>query len=249
MTDNGTQNTKGRSAAARVGLIVAGALAGLLALGAFALGGAALWADDEKNDRGYLMTDNERFASGARALATDNLDVDLSGAGWLVDSGDLGRVELEVAPEGGKPVFAGIARTEDVATYLRGVGHTRVTDVDAFPFEASYLAEPGSRRPATPAEQSFWAVSSQGSGTQTLDWRVQDGDWSVVVMNADGSRGVAADVQAGAKLPFLDELGVSALGVGGVLLIGAIVLTVLGARSPRRPPEGQVRTGDSIAAT
>jgi hypothetical protein len=249
MTDNGTQTTKSRGSAGRVGLVVAGVLAGLLALGALGLGGASLWADDEKNDRGYLMTDDERFATGARALATDNLDVDLSGAGWLVDSGDLGRVELEVAPEGDKPVFAGIARTEDVAFYLRGVGHTRVTDVDAFPFEASYLAEPGSRRPAAPAGKSFWAVSTQGRGTQTLDWRVQDGDWSVVVMNADGSRGIAADVRAGAKLPFLDELGVSALGVGGALLIGAIVLTVLGLRSPRRPPQGQVQTGGSIAAT
>ncbi len=249
MTDNGTQTTKGRSTGGRVGLIVAGALAGLLALGALGLGAAALWADDEKNDRGYLMTDSERFATGARALATDNLDVDLSGASWLVDSGDLGKVELEVTPEGGEPVFAGIARTEDVASYLRGVGHTRVTDVDAFPFEASYLAQPGSQRPAAPARKPFWSVSTQGRGTQTLDWRVRDGDWSVVVMNADGSRGVAADVRAGAKLPFLDELGVSAIGVGGALLIGAIVLTVLGLRSPRRPSQGQVPAGDSIAAT
>jgi hypothetical protein len=249
MTDNGTQKTRGRSTGGRIALVVAGALAGLLALGALGLGAGALWADDEKNERGYLMTDSERFASGGRALATDNLDVDLSGAGWLVDTGDLGKVELEVSPEGGKPVFAGIARTEDVASYLRGVGQTRVTDVDAFPFEASYLAEPGSRRPVAPAQKSFWAASTQGRGTQTLDWRVQDGDWSVVVMNADGSPGVAADVKAGAKLPFLDELGVSAMGVGGGLLIGAIVLTVLGMRSPRRPAQGPVQTSDTIAAT
>jgi hypothetical protein len=249
MTDNGTQTTRGRSSAGRVGLVVAGVLAGLLALGALGLGGAALWADDEKNERGYLMTDSERFATGARALATDNLDVDLSGAGWLVDTGDLGRVELELSPEGDEPVFAGIARTEDVASYLRGVGYTRVTDVDAFSFEGSYLTEPGSRRPAAPAEKSFWAVSTQGRGTQTLDWRVRDGNWSVVVMNADGSRGVAADVRAGAKLPFLDELGVSALGAGGGLLIAAIVLTVLGVRSPRRPAQSQARASDSVAAT
>ena len=249
MTENEAQPTRGHSSAGRVGLIVAGALAGLLALGALGLGAAALWADDEKNERGYLMTDSERFATGARALATDNLDVDLSGAGWLVDTGDLGRVELEVSPEGRKPVFAGIARTEDVAAYLRGVGHTRVTDVDAFPFEASYLSEPGSRRPAAPTRKSFWAASTQGRGTQTLDWRVRDGDWSVVVMNADGSPGVATDVRAGAKLPFLDELGVSAIGVGGALLIGAIVLTALGVRSPRRPAQTQAQPRDSVAAT
>lgn len=241
MADNNTQTTRGRSTGGRIGLIVAGAVAGVLALGALALGAGALWADGEKNDRGYLATDSEHFAAGTRALATENLDVDLDGVDWLVDSGELGKVQLEVASEGDEPVFVGIARTEDVASYLRGVDHTLVTDVDADPFEASYQRQSGDRRPAAPAQESFWAASTQGRGTQTLDWRVDDGDWSVVVMNADGSRGVAADVSAGAKMPFLDELGWSALGGGGALLIGAVALIVLGARPPRnRPPHAQL---------
>ena len=249
MTDNDTPTTRGRSTGGRIGLIVAGALAGILALGALGLGAGALWADAEKNEQGYLMTDNERFAAGTHALATDNLDVDLDGAEWLVDSGDFGKVELEVASEADEPLFVGIARTEDVTSYLRGVEHTRLTDLDAVPFEASYKRESGDRRPAAPAQESFWAVSTQGSGTQTLDWRVKDGDWSVVVMNADGSRGVAADVSAGAKIPFLDELGWTAIGVGGALLIGALALTVLGVRPPRnRPPHAQVGAAAPAAA-
>jgi len=241
MTANDTRATRRRSTGGRIGRIMAGALAGILALGALGLGAGALWADAEKNDQGYLMTDNERFAAGTRALATDNLDLDLDGADWVVDSGDFGKVQLEVASEGDEPLFVGIARTDEVRSYLRGVDHTRLTDVDAFPFEASYRRESGDRRPAAPARESFWAVSTQGRGIQTLDWRVKDGDWSVVVMNADGSRGVAADVSVGAKIPFLDELGWSAIGVGGALLMGALALTVLAARPPRnRPPRAQV---------
>ena len=241
MTDYDKQTSRGRTTGGRIALIVTGAVAGMLALGALAVGAGSLWADGEKNDQGYLMTDSERFAAGTRALATDNLDVDLDGVDWLVDSGDLGKVQLEVASEGDEPVFVGIARTEEVASYLRGVGHTRVTNVDAFPFEASYRRESGKRRPAAPARESFWATSTQGRGTQTLDWRVDEGNWSVVVMNADGSRGVAADVSAGAKAPFLDELGFGAIGVGGALLAGALALIVLGVRSPRnRPPHAQV---------
>jgi hypothetical protein len=241
MTDNNTQRSQGRTAGGRIGLIVAGAVTAVLALGALGLGAGALWADGEKNDQGYLTTDSERFAAPTRALATDNLDVDLDGVDWVLDSGELGKVQLEVASEGDEPVFVGIARTEDVASYLRGVDHTRVTDVDADPFEASYHRQSGNRRPEAPAQESFWAASTQGRGTQTLDWRVNDGDWSVVVMNADGSRGVAADVSAGAKIPFLDELGWSALGGGGALLIGALALIVLGARPPRnRPPQVEV---------
>jgi hypothetical protein len=240
MTENNTQTTRGRSTGGRIGLIVTGAIAGVLALGALVLGAGALWADGE-NDQGYLATDSERFAAGTRALATENLDVDLDGVDWLVDSGELGKVQLEVASKGDEPVFVGIARTEDVTSYLRGVDHTLVTDVDADPFEAAYQRESGNRRPAAPAQESFWAASTQGRGTQTLDWRVDDGDWSVVVMNADGSRGVAADVSAGAKMPFLDELGWSALGGGGTLLIGALAMIVVGARPPRnRPPQVQV---------
>ncbi len=241
MNDNSTQTTPPSRSAGRIGLIVAGAIAGLLALGVLGLGASALWADGEKNDQGYLMTDSERFASGGHALATDRLDVELDGVDWLVDSGELGKVELEVKPEGEKPVFVGIARTEDVASYLRNVDHSLVTDVDAFPFEASYQRESGERRPAAPAEQSFWAASTEGRGTQTLDWRMDEGEWSVVVMNADGSHSVAADVSAGAKLPFLDELGWIAIGGGGAMAIGALALIVLGARPPRnRPPRVQV---------
>jgi hypothetical protein len=241
MTKDDTQTPHRRGSGRRIGLIVAGAIAGVLALGALGLGAASLGADGEKNDQGYLMTDSERFASGTHALATDNLDVDLDGADWVVDSGDLGKVQLEVESERAEPLFVGVARTQDVTSYLRGVNHTRVTDIDAAPFEASYLPQPGERRPAAPAQESFWEASTQGRGTQTLDWRMEDGDWSVVVMNADGSRGVAADVSAGARISFLDELGWSAIGGGGALLIGALAMIVLGIRPPRnRPPRAEI---------
>jgi hypothetical protein len=35
-------------------------------------------------------------------------------------------------------------------------------------------------------------------GTQTVTWKVREGDWSVVLMNSDGSRGIAADIDLGA---------------------------------------------------
>jgi hypothetical protein len=254
MTDNQTQPTQRRGSGRRIGLILTGAVAGLLALAALGVGAAAFSLDGEKNDRGYLTTDSERFATGARALATDNLDVDLDGVDWLVDSDDLGKVELEVTSNGDEPLFVGIGRTQDVATYLRGVEHTRVTDLDtnlfegSDPFEASYLREPGERRPGAPEKQSFWAASAQGRGTQTLDWQLEDGDWSIVLMNADGSRGVAADVSAGAMLSFLDELGWSAAGVGGGLLLLALTLTVLGVRPPRnRPPQAPAGEAAPVA--
>jgi hypothetical protein len=76
-------------------------------------------------------------------------------------------------------------------------------------------------------------ASSQGTGKQSIDWEIDDGDYSVVVMNADGSLGVDADVSAGASVPYLDELGWSAIGSGAFALIVGIGLIALAVRKTR----------------
>jgi hypothetical protein len=238
MTEQTTHIQPRRSRGARVALIVTGAITGLLAAGLLAVGGAALWGESEKDGDGYLSTDSHRFAASSHALASERLDVDLDGAGWLMDREDVGDVRLEVAPRSDEPVFVGIAPTDQVSRYLSGVAHTSVSDVDSWPFEADYdeQAVAGEREPAPPGEQRIWAASVQGAGAQTLKWDVEDGDWSVVVMNADGSRGVDAEVEAGAKIPFLSEIGWTGIGTGAVLLIAAAGLLVLGIRTPRNRP-------------
>ena len=217
----------------RVALVVTGALAAILAVCLLAAGAAALWGEGQKDDDGYLSTGSHRFATATQAMATESLDIDLDGKDWLVGVEDLGDARLTVASETGEPVFAGVARTSDVTSYLRGVDHALVTDIESSPFRASYRDQAGERAPAPPAGERFWAASTQGTGSQTLDWQATDGNWSVVVMNADGSRGVTADVSAGAKVGFLDELGWSALGGGALLLAAAAGLLTVGLR--RRP--------------
>lgn len=232
----------------RIALVVTGALAALFAAGLLAVGGLALWGDSQKDGDGYLSTDTHRFEAGTRALATENLDVDLDGADWIMDSNDLGKVRLQVDSQTDKPVFVGIARTSDVSDYLAGVAHTTVTDIDSSPFEASYDQQGGERRPAAPAESRIWAASEQGSGRQTLNWDIEDGDWSVVVMNADGSAGVDADMSTGAKVPFLDELGWSAIAGGSFVLLAGLALMVLGIRRPGNPSGTAPVTGTAPAA-
>jgi len=242
-----TTPTRQGYGAGRVALMITGAVVTVMAVGALALGGIALWANDQKDDQGYLTTHTHRFETSSHALATENLDIDLDGAEKLVDTTDLGDIRLKVSPDNGKPVFVGIARTSDVQDYLGGVAHSELKDLDYDPFEADYVSHPGSQKPAAPADQSIWVASTQGAGSQMLDWDAEEGDWSVVVMNADGSTGVAADIDAGAKVPYLTEIGWGAIGGGVILLVLAGTLIVLGGRPPRNRP-GAAPTGDPVPA-
>ena len=218
-----------------IALVITGSLATLFAVGLLALGGLAFVGESEKDSDGYLSTDTHQFEAGTRALATENLDVDLDGGDWILDTNDLGKVRLQVESRDDKPVFVGIARTSDVENYLQGVSHSTLTDVDTSPFEATYNNHGGDRRPAAPADSQIWVASEHGSGKQTLTWEIEDGDYSVVVMNADGSAGVDADVSTGANIPFLDEIAWSAVGTGGFVLLIGIALLVAGLRRPSNP--------------
>ncbi|MET0207091.1 MAG: hypothetical protein ABW228_07940 [Thermoleophilaceae bacterium] len=233
MTQNNTQIPRTRSPGARIVLLVSAALASVAAVAALGLGALALWGESEKDERGYLSTDTQSFAAGTHAIATESLDMDLDGAEELVDSTSLGDVRLDVESQSGKPLFVGIARTDQVSSYLSDVSHTIVTDVDFDPFETVYSRQAGEDTPAAPGGERIWAASAQGAGPQTLTWEVEDGDWSIVVMNADGSPGVQADISAGAKLPYLTEIGWSALGGGAILLLTAATLVVFAVRPPR----------------
>jgi hypothetical protein len=236
--------------AGRITVTITGAILALLA-SALVLGGAlALYGEVEKDDDGYLTTETHRFSADTRALATENLDLDLGEGDWVVEAGDLGKVRLEAKSHEGKPLFVGIGRTADVERYLNGVPHTTVHDVEAGPFEsfdADYTRHAGNRHPVSPEHADIWAASNQGAGRQTVDWEIEDGDWSVVVMNADGSLGVDADISAGANVPFLNELGWTALGSGSFALVAGIGLLVLGLRRPNGP-SGSAPVGDTAPA-
>jgi hypothetical protein len=224
-----------RSSGGRIAAVIVGSVIALVSLALLAAGGAGLWANGQKDDHGYLSTRTERFHTTTAALRTNNLDVDLGGTATVLDSDLYGKVRLRATPRTDKDVFVGIAPTRDAARYLRGIAHTRVTDLDYHPFHADYATSGGARRAAAPTTQRIWAAQAHGHGTQTLTWKVADGDWSVVVMNADGSPGVDAGVRAGANVPFLDEVAWGALGIGAALLLISVALLYSGTRTPRQP--------------
>ena len=208
----------------------------LLGLALLVGGGFLLWADRTQREDGYLTTPTERFATPTYALTRTRLEVDTQGEGWVLNESWFGTVRIRGESSGGKTLFIGIGPQAEVARYLGTVAHANVQEIDFDPFRATYLSVSGGAPRAPPTKQSFWAASASGVGTQTLTWKVREGDWSVVLMNADGSRGVAADVDLGAKLSFLLWVAIGLL-IGGVLVsVGSTALIVLAARRPRPPP-------------
>jgi hypothetical protein len=213
------------------GALVVAAILALLATLAFSLGGVLLWADGKKDADGYLTTTSEPFAAKGYALTAQDLDVDLGGVGTAVPRNTLGNARIAVTPTDGRPVFIGIGPADEVAAYLRGAEHSDVTDVEVDPFHATYSQHTGTATPGDPAAQDFWSESAHGAGSQELTWDLEDGDWSIVVMNEDGSRGVSAEINAGASVPAISALAVGALGIGAILLIGGGLVVLRTRRS------------------
>ena len=228
--------------------IVASTLLAVASLTLFAAGGVLLWADGQKDDQGYLNTRasaSRPVPPRSRPRTSTSTSTGSAPPSATARSAACGST---CGPAGAEPVFAGIARTQDVDDYLRGTAHTIVRDVDTDPFRADYRDRPGDRRIAPPAGESIWVASSTGGA---LDWKVRDGDWSVVVMNADGSPGVAATVKAGAKLPILVPAGWTLIGGGALALLIAGGVLYLSARRPAqlRPEEPNPLTPRSVASS
>jgi hypothetical protein len=226
--------------AGRVVLIVLGSIGVLFGLALLAGGGFLLWADRTQREDGYLTTPTERFATPTYALTRTRLEVDTDGAGSVLNDSWFGKVRIRGESPGAKTLFMGIGPEAAVAKYLGTVAHANVEDIEFDPFRVTYLPVTGGAPQGPPTDQRFWAASASGVGTQTLTWKVRDGDWSVVLMNADGSRGVAADIDFGAKLSFLLWVALGLL-VGGVLVVGgSTALIVLAARTRQPPPSPPV---------
>jgi len=226
---------RGPVSAGRVILIVLGSIGVLFGIAVMAGGGFLLWADRTQRDDGYLTTPRERFSTPTYALTRSRLDVDTGDEGWVLNESWFGKVRIRGESSGTNMLFIGVGPEAAVAKYLGSVAHASVQDVDFDPFRVHYLAIPGGSPQGPPTQQDFWAASASGVGTQTLTWKVREGDWSVVVMNADGSRGIAADIDVGAKMSFLLWVAIGLL-LGGVLVTGgSTALIVLAARTPRKP--------------
>jgi hypothetical protein len=239
MEPHSTDNAEQRSApktgmsGGRIAMLVAGGLVTLLALALLA-GGAIVLAFDqtERDSAGFFSTGSESFATDGYAIVSEDLDVGTDGPDWLFDEGRLATVRIRGESESDRDLFIGIAPTAQVRDYLAGTRYASVRDLELDPFRVTYQPSSGTSSPGEPGDETFWSASAEGSGSQSLEWDVAKGNWSVVVMNADASAGVDADLTLGAKVRFIFWVGVGLLIAGGFVLIAGAALLYLSVRRP-----------------
>ena len=222
--------------AGRVLLLVFGSLATLIAIGLLAAGGVLLWLHTTKRDADGFYTTRTDLATPTYALTSEGFDI-ADVEDWPFDEGTFAEVRLRgtsIDPE--RELFIGIGPEAEVGRYLARVEHDEIVDIDFHDVgldEATvdYRRVAGARTPDRPAAQDFWEASVEGSGTQTLDWELEEGRFAIVVMDAAAEPGVEVDMTLGARVPFVVGLAIGLL-VGGVLLLaGGITMLYFGARS------------------
>ena len=193
----------------RVVAVVAGSVLALLSLGLLGGGAALLWGDQAMRHDGYVTTDSATYSTTGHALASEPVDL-----GWdSLVTGFIGEVRIRVsAADPARPVFVAIGAADRVAAYLSGAAYTTVTGTGP----GGLVAHPGAVIPAPPRTAGIWTAQAAGTGTVTLRWRAETGNWMVVAMNPDGSPGLTVRADVGAQAPWLFRLAVELI-VGGIV--------------------------------
>jgi hypothetical protein len=184
-------------------------------------GTVSLAANAWRDSSGYFNWPTKTFSSGGYAIAMKTVDISHAPQ-WAFS--EVGLDSVRVTAQSDRPIFIGIARTADLERYLRGTEHDDVSGLSYNPFQVSYQHTSGHAPRRAPADEAFWVKSTRGSGNVSLAWHPRPGSWRAVLMNADGSRGISAQLKLGARTSLLWWLGGALLGVALLSAAGAASL-------------------------
>lgn len=214
----------------RIASVVVGSI--LLVVGAgTAVGATAVLAADTagRGADGFVQIPTQTVTGTGHALVFDPFELESD-----MGAPQLGAIvgDVRIGATAGQDVFVGIGPADAVEGYLAGVQRDRVVTLEPGR-DAVQDQLPGGAPATVPTAQTFWAESAAGPGAQELTWTVTEGRWAVVVMNADGSTPVVADLSLGASAPWLGLVWIGMYIGAGLGLVGGAVLVLLAVRRGR----------------
>ncbi|MDJ0923799.1 MAG: hypothetical protein QNJ77_04485 [Acidimicrobiia bacterium] len=216
----------------RIGKLLAAVFGVTLVVGSFAMAAVGTIALIVPDDEGWISAGPVRMRTEAVGFVGEDIHIDFGdhvGNGRTVIGWDAIPARFEVDSRNGKEIFVGVAAEDDVRTYLDGVAMDRVEslhhDPDLVHVQGAWSVEP-------PHSQDFWVATGIDG---ELEWNLDDGNWAVVVLNADGTAGVDVAVSGSAKIPFLEIIGLVLVGLGLVGMAVGGLLAYYGVRAVREP--------------
>ncbi|TCC07848.1 DUF4389 domain-containing protein [Kribbella soli] len=221
-----------RMSAGRVVALVLGVVVTLASVVGLTVGGALAWLDQARRDSaGFVTSGQVAMSTSGYALTSEKFTIDAGAT--TVPRSWFGDARLRVASTDGGPVFVGLARSADVNAYLAGVGYTTVQAIG--PNNTTYDDHAGGAPSTEPSALHIWRVQASGPEEQTITWPVENGDWTLVVMAADGSGNVSVRADVGATAPALEWAWIVVLASAGVTLVLGLVLVVLAVVRRQQP--------------
>ncbi len=213
----------------KIVLLVFGVIVLLVSLVLLVAGGALIWAERTLRDgEGFYTSKTIELDRDSYAILTEPANIDLGDEWewlpWVRSWGPSDFLTLKIegsSSDSSKQIFIGVAETSDLEGYLTGVEYDQITDFKFRRLKPEYTNHPGTSEPLAPTSQTFWTASAHGAGTQSLEWAIESGTYSFLLMNEDGSRGLDLEALIGIAVPSV--LG----GIGVGLLIGGLVVVAL----------------------
>jgi hypothetical protein len=226
------QPTASRWTTARIVSLVIGCVLTLVALGLAVPGVALLVADQTARDQdGFLMSAEQTLQTTTYAI-TSGEQLKIDAPSDLAPAALLGDMKITATASDDAAVFVGIGPTASVEAYVAGVQHATLIQVRNG--DAVYRLTPGGAPSSLPQAEDFWTAQASGPGHQELTWTPRNGDWSVLVMNTDASKGVDVTATAGAEVPALPWIIGILLSLAALVLALAVVLVVVPLRAVSR---------------
>lgn len=191
----------------------------------------SLFVDDE----GFIISDPAEIDVSGYAIVLENMEFDIDPVAWRWFQRRGGLLTFKLTTESNNPskeIFIGIAREQDVQSYIQNVEYQRIVDTDFdienYDFKLSdsdFVLHSGEAPSTPPTVHSYWVEHGADSEYQEIIWEPQAGNYYAVIMNADGSEGIKADIQVGVKVPFFGSLGNILISAGAFVgLIGVVMI-------------------------
>ena len=218
----------------KIVLLVFGIIVLLVSLVLLLPGGALIWAERTLRDgEGFYTSKTIELDRDSYAIVTEPANIDLGEEWewlpWVRSWGPSDFLTLKIegsSSDSSKQIFIGVAETSDLESYLTGVEYDEITDFNFRRLKPEYTNHRGTSEPLAPTSLTFWTASAHGAGIQTLEWAIESGTYSFLLMNEDGSRGLDLEALVGIAVPsVLGGIGVGLL-VGGLVVVALAVLMI-----------------------